>query len=129
MSNTIQNTEKEPTLREVLDVVKLMYSDIQDIKTDVAILKTDVAILKADVKSLDNRVSDLELGQKEIKGELRLLNEKTSHIQDVVYRDSRRLDKIYDERKEVVHSFGMQWAAASALITLSSLGIAKAFFF
>ncbi len=157
MSNTTQKKNDDATLGEVLDVVKLIYKEVQVLKTDVsilksdvatlksdvAILKTDVATLKTDVKKIDTRVSNLENGQAEIKedtfetrSDIKVLsvvqdttNEKISDMKYFLKRDSEKLEQVYDERKTVIHKFGMPWALASIAISIASVGVSKIFFF
>lgn len=145
------------TLQEVIGVVKMIYADTQVLKKDVAILKTDVAVLKTDVSVLKVQVTNLEEGQKKLElGQKNLelgqekihktLQEHTGKLirletfqegyddrfNDLKYevrKDSEKLDKVYDERKLVIHKFGFLWGFASISIAFVSIGAAKIFLF
>ena len=108
MNTSTQNTGNEPTLREVLDVVKLIYKDTQ---------------------SLTKRVSALEKGQDKLEKGQDKLEKSFARLEDKQDVLSEKLDQVYDERKTVVHKFGMPWAMASVVMSISSVGIAKVLFF
>ena len=85
-------------LKEILDRLTEMGTDIKDIKTDVAELKTDVAELKTDVAELKTDVAELKTRM----GNLESSVEQIKTRQDVIFEQTAGLLEFRTETKAIL---------------------------
>ena len=91
-------------LKEILNEVKTMKTDLAELKTDVSELKTDVVEIKTDVAELKTDVSELKTDVAELKTDVSELKTDVAVLKTdvIVLKDTqqgiiKKLDAVYDE--------------------------------
>jgi chromosome segregation ATPase len=94
--------------KEILELLKLMRSDITSMKSDIGSLKNDVGSLKSDVGSLKSDVGSLKSDVGSLKSNVGLMQDDIKELKTGqnetnkrLYNIENKLDAIYDHTAEL----------------------------
>lgn len=105
----------EEVLSQILSEMKVMHSDIKEIKGDITSMQSDIKVMKSDIASMQDDITVMKSDITTIQGDIITINDKLENLENDMAFVKPQVSENTEILKALVHSSQVQKAQIDSI--------------